>query len=326
MSKTELILKNFLMPISALKEEQGRVFRTSLSLDIALSGGIPEGSSVLMSGKPKVGKTTLALHYVQQCHRADPSKQAFFFDVEGRLRSELLDCFPDLNRDSFSIVRSNESKILTAEDFLNLIYQTLKDYPKCVCILDSIAALCPEGELSANIGEGVRMAGTASLMYKMFRRVSQILPVTQSTFIALTHMIANPNPGPGKKSYGVGGNAPQYGASVWLEGGWKQDIDDSNNKTIGQNANFHIVASALGAPGSSVSIPIIYGKGVDEALDLFNLACEFGLIQKTGSWYILPGAANKVQGQANAADILRKDKDLYLSLYNQVRDMAIPTK
>ena len=98
MSKSDLTLENFLIPITSLKEEQGRTFKTTLSLDIALSGGIPEGSSVLMSGKPKVGKTTLALHYVQQCHREDPTKKAFFFDVEGRLRTELLDCFPDLNR------------------------------------------------------------------------------------------------------------------------------------------------------------------------------------------------------------------------------------
>lgn len=326
MSKTDITLENFLIPVSSLKEEQGRTFNTTLSLDIALSGGIPEGSSVLMSGKPKVGKTTLALHYVQQCHRADQEKKAFFFDVEGRLRTELLDCFPDLNRENFSVVRSNDNKILSAEDFLNLLYQTLKDYPKCICILDSIAALCPESELSSNIGDGVKMAGTASLMYKMFRRVSQILPVTKSTFIALTHMIANPNPGPGKKSYGVGGNAPQYGASVWLEGGWKQDIEDSNNKTIGQNAHFYIVASALGAPGSEVTIPIIYGKGVDEAVDLFNLSCELGMIAKSGAWYTVPGVKDKVQGQMNVIDYLRKNKDLYNQLYSQIRSMTIPSK
>ena len=73
MSKTDIALENFLIPMSALKEEQGRTFKTTLALDIALSGGIPEGSSVLMSGKPIVGKTSLALHFVQQCLRVDPT-------------------------------------------------------------------------------------------------------------------------------------------------------------------------------------------------------------------------------------------------------------
>ena len=82
MSNKPLAIEDFLIPSDLLKEGQGRTFKTTISLDIALSGGIPEATSVLLSGKPKVGKTTLALHYVQQCHRQDPSKQAFFFDVE----------------------------------------------------------------------------------------------------------------------------------------------------------------------------------------------------------------------------------------------------
>ena len=326
MSNKPLAIEDFLIPSDLLKEGQGRTFKTTISLDIALSGGIPEATSVLLSGKPKVGKTTLALHYVQQCHRQDPSKQAFFFDVEGRLRTELLDCFPDINRENLSVIRSNSTKILSAEDYLNLIFQTLKDSEKCICILDSIAALCPEGELSSNIGESVRMAGTATLMYKIFKRVSQILPVTHSTFIALTHMIANPNPGPGKKSYAVGGNAPQYGASVWLEGAWKQDIDDSANKTIGQNAHFNVIASALGPPGAEVTVPIIYGRGVDERMDLFNVCCELGLIQKAGAWYSVNGIKEKLQGQLAVVEALRKNDELYKSLLLQVETMAMPCK
>jgi RecA/RadA recombinase len=174
---------------------------------------------------------------VQQCHRISPEKKVFFFDVEGRLRSELLDCFPDINRENFNVVRSNDQKILTAEDYLNLIYETLKDYPSCICILDSVAALCPEAELSSNIGESVKMASTATLMYKMFRRVSQILSVTKATFIALTHMVANPNPGPGKKSFAVGGNAPQYGASVWMEAAW-YSVDSSFLDSLDEDKKF----------------------------------------------------------------------------------------
>jgi recombination protein RecA len=318
-----LALEDFLIPSSALLETQGEIIPACLSVDIALSGGIPEGVNVLLSGKPKVGKTTLALQYVQQCHRLYPEKKVFFFDVEGRLRSELIDCFPEINKDNFNIVKSNEKKILTAEDYLNLIYQTLKDHNKCVCILDSVAALCPEAELQSNIGDSVRMAGVPSLMYKMFRRTSQILSVTQSTFIALTHMIANPNPGPGKKSATVGGNATQYGASVWLEAPWKQDISDKNNNSIGQIAHFNVLSSALGAPGGSVAVPIIYGKGVDEHMDLFNVACEMGLIQRSGAWYSIDGTDIKCQGQFAMIDELRKDKELYDGLYSSIRSMTI---
>lgn len=329
--RAEIKLENFLIPSTALEEKQGDIFPTVLSMDIALSGGIPEGVSVLLSGKPKVGKTTLALHYVQQCQIKNPEKKCFFFDVEGRLRTELVDCFPGLNKENFKIVRSNESKILTAEDYLNLIYETLKDYPRCICVLDSVAALCPEAELSSNIGDSIKMASTATLMYKMFRRVSQILSVTQSTFIALTHLISNPNPGPGKKSFSVGGNAPQYGASVWIEAPWKQDIADSSNNIIGQTAHFKVVSSALGAPGANVPLPIIFGKGIDEHMDLFNLALDFGLIERAGAWYSidpsligLDGEKIKMQGQASVVDLLRSRQEVYNSMHQSIRSMSLP--
>ena len=174
------------------------------------------------------------------------------------------------------------------------------------------------------------MASTATLMYKMFRRVSQILSVTQSTFIALTHMVANPNPGPGKKSFSVGGNAPQYGASVWIEAPWKQDITDNANNSIGQTAHFTVVSSALGPPGSQIPVPIIYGKGIDEEIDLFNLAQDFGLIMRAGAWYsIEPSAFGvegdeiKLQGQSAVVNMLKTNRKIYNAIDQHIRSMTI---
>jgi hypothetical protein len=175
------------------------------------------------------------------------------------------------------------------------------------------------------------MASTATLMYKMFRRISQILSVTQSTFIALTHMVANPNPGIGKKSFSVGGNAPQYGASVWIEAPWKKDIQDASNNSIGQTANFNVVSSALGPPGAEVPVPIIYGRGVDEEVDLFTVAQDFGLINRAGAWYsIAPSDFGldegeiKLQGQAAVVNLLKTNRDIYNAIDIHIRKMTIP--
>ncbi len=316
-------VSNFLIPLSALYEKQGRVFPTTISLDIALNGGIPEGSSILVSGKPKVGKTTLVLHYCGECQALDPNKEVFYFDVEGRLRMELINCFPKINKKRFNIIRSNESKILSAENYLNMIYQTLKDNPKCICILDSVASLCPEAEYSSNIGDSGRKASTATLMYSMFRKVSQILPVSLSTYIALTHMVANPMPGPGKKSFSVGGNAPQYGASVWLEAPWKEDIDDGG-RSIGQIAHFNILSSALGAPGMQVAVPIIYGSGVDTARDIITQAISLGLIIKKGGWYEVEGIEKSIQGIENLITLFKSNLKMLEELDDKIRSMAIP--
>jgi len=322
--KGKIVLDNFIIPASHLEETQGKVFPTILSLDMGLSGGIPEGVNVLLSGKAKIGKTSLALHYAQNCQRIDKDKKVFFFDVEGRLRTQLLDCFPFIDKERFNIIRSNENRILTAEDYLNLIFETLKDYPKCIVILDSIAALCPESELSTNIGDSVKMASIASLMYKMLRKSSQILSVTQSTLIVLTHMIANPSPGMGKRTFSVGGNAVQYGASVWLEGIYKERIEDKSKNTIGHLAHFAVLASALGAPGMEVCIPIIFGKGLDTTTDLFNIATDIGMIEQKGAWYTYLETQEKFQGKDNVIKYMNENPKVVKELEEKIRSISLP--
>jgi recombination protein RecA len=312
-------LSNYSFAASDLSDNVGRVFPTTISLDIALSGGIPEGSSVLLSGVAKSGKTSLALHYVAKCQLSDPTKKVFFFDVEGRLRPELLRCIKGLNLANLQVVRSNEKKILSAEDYLNLVMEALKEHPKCIVILDSVAALCPEGELSSKIGDSKQMAGIATLMYTVFRRVSQVIPVTQSTFIGINHMIANP--GKGKSSFESGGNAQRYQASVWLQAKWVEAIDKGDKK-IGQIAHFVVMASALGAPGSKVKVPIIFGHGVDEVTDVFRVAVDLGLIEKGGAWYTIPNHPEKVQGEEKCVALIRSDEKIYNHLYNAIRDMT----
>lgn len=332
--EVQIVIDNFLIPGDQLSETCGKVFTSLLSADIGLSGGIPEGINVLISGAPKIGKTSFCLYFASQCQKVDPDKQVFFFDCEGRLRTELLKSIADLDLSRFNIIKSNKKKILSAEDYLNLIIHTLKDYPRCICILDSIASLAPEAELNSLIGDSVRMASTASLMYKVFRQTSQILSVTKSTFIGLTHLVSNPNPGMGKKTFAVGGNAIKYQASVHLEGAWKKNIE-YNNKCVGQIAHFKVISSALGPPGYDINVPIVFGRGVDKATDVFNVAIELGMITKAGSWYQMPdeniienikwpdGKSPKIQGQEKVIQYLYDHMDITDHIEQFIRLMMI---
>lgn len=336
-----LSLKDFTINAYDLKKNKCKIFPTTISADIGLCGGIPEGVTVLLSGKPKVGKTTLALHYIQKCFQADPEKKAFFFDVESRLQPELLACFPGIvsemgvaetegREDRFQIIRSNETEILSAERYLEMILEALKDNPRCIVVLDSIAALCPQNELAADIGDSVQMATTPKLMYKLFRKISQILSVRKGTFIALTHTISNP--GYGKNNMIVGGNATQYGASVWMEATHSELVyknKEENEKPVGQNTHIRIYSTPLGPPGGKIMIPITFGKGIDETLDLANIAVQSGVINKGGSWFTVYDPENpgqelkKVQGANKLVDYLNENEDIRNAIDARVREILI---
>jgi GTPase SAR1 family protein len=65
------------------------IIPTTPKLDIQLSGGIPTGSIVLISGKPSLGKSTLALQICKNAQQEEyGSRECYYIDVEGRLEPE----------------------------------------------------------------------------------------------------------------------------------------------------------------------------------------------------------------------------------------------
>ena len=65
-----------------------KVISVSPALDVALGGGIREGSWVIFTGEPKTGKTTTALHFAANCQKEENgSRPVIFINAEGRLKS-----------------------------------------------------------------------------------------------------------------------------------------------------------------------------------------------------------------------------------------------
>ncbi len=58
----------------------------SPALDLALGGGLREGSVVVMTGDPKTGKTTTSLYFAAKAQAA--GKNVVYFNTEGRLTKE----------------------------------------------------------------------------------------------------------------------------------------------------------------------------------------------------------------------------------------------
>jgi recombination protein RecA len=60
------------------------VISVSPAIDIALGGGIKEGSWVTLTGDPKSGKTTTSMQIIANCQAEN--RPIIYLDVEGRLK------------------------------------------------------------------------------------------------------------------------------------------------------------------------------------------------------------------------------------------------
>jgi len=261
----------------------------SPALDIALGGGLREGSCVVMTGDPKTGKTTTALYFAAKAQKR--GKNVFYFNTEGRLTKENFKGIKDLDIDSIKIVQATDSKpLVSAEDYLNSLETLIKNIPDLVAIVDSTSSMVPLDELEGEIRTGVRNA-LPRLLSMFFKRISGDVSRMKAIVIFVTHNIANTG---GSRWSPVKmadcGNMLQYqaGTNMVITHRGKWEVPKDSGQHVGQVANWVIKTSAAGGiPNSTAAGWIRYGIGIDEAQEVAQIASEFAMISRSGAWYTM---------------------------------------
>lgn len=288
---TKDILKKFgkgvLSGGNSILEEQVQIIPLSPALDVLLAGGVPEGSWVNFSSKSGVGKTTTALHLAATCQKPEyGEREVFYLDIEGRLKKKNLNGIKGLNMDKFHAIRSTEEKVLSAQDFLTIGENILKNTKRSVLIVDSYSMLCHENELIGGIGTSTRGSSGYQLLAGFTRQMCQVVPVRKHIVIGIAQMMANVS-GYGAASVEKGGNSIMYQADIWLRAKGMEPWENTTGKPIGQIVKWQAVKTALhGAiAGNEAESYIRFGIGIDTIRELIQFACDIALIEKNGAWY-----------------------------------------
>jgi len=312
----------------ALPPRSRDVLNTPLSLDIALSGGIPDGTICLITGKAKSGKTTLCLELLRNAQVL--GRPTFYINIEKRCTPALLSTIKGLDPKKLQVIPHHVDKPLTAEDYLNIIERIAKSQEKAVVVIDSIAALSTMKEQEDDIGLSKDMAGPASLLSKFFRRAQQIVDAKNVILIFISQMMSNREP-LGPKWTEKGGNAIQYACSVWLKVMWTKQWEKNpeTNAPDGHDMHITVQSSAMGRPLLPCVLPLRYGIGIDVVKDIVTTAENLGLIEKAGAWYSIPMFAGecdppKFQGLARLSNFLKEHTDKLEQLEAEIRDVVLP--
>ena len=308
--------KSAFFTADTLLNVEDTVIPVSPALDLILSGGIPEGSFVLLTGPPKIGKTTMCLQFAANAQKEEfGNRDVYFFNVEGRLKKLNIEGIHGLQPDKLHIVGSSTEKILYAEDYLDILVKYVESKPNSVFIFDSLSQLCSK-ERQAN-ETGNRFRDNVPLMLADFtKKVSNILRINKSIFIGITHLIANQ--GQGHRVWlEASGQKVQYQTDVKLKVTHKTPYGDTD-KPIGHIMHCVCETSALGPPLMKTESLLRYGYGLDGEYELLNICVELGIIQKGGSWLTMPDGT-KVQGMEKAGAMLKNDKKLFDDLTTQFK-------
>jgi len=327
-----------------------QVIGVSPALDIALGGGLREGSVVVMTGDPKSGKTTTSLHFAAKCQAR--GKRVIYIDTEGRMSEQNFTGITGLDPDKILVIQSTSDRILSAEDFLNIIEYYINNDPGCLIITDSLSNMVPACELEGEVRTGVRNA-LPRLLSMFFKRISGTLMKNKVLLLCVTHNIANTGGSPYAPSKMADcGNMLQYqaGTNMVITHRGKWQVPKDSGPHVGQIANWVIKTSnAGGRPNSTAESWIRYGTGIDEVQEIVQIACEFRLIKTAGAWYTIQCAVDepahpaikafldsesidsssteaverafKFQGSNNTLEFLNNNKDIAEFIYTKIAEL-----
>jgi recombination protein RecA len=308
--------------------EQKRSYKNisiSPAIDLALGGGVKEGSWMILSGPPKVGKTTTTMQIIANCQAL--GRKIIYLDVEGRLKEMNFEV-PGIDPSKVQVIRSGDEP-LPAETFLDIARKLVsaKENEGCVLVIDSISSLIPLRDLDEDIS-GMTRPGLPKILSDFVKKLGQTVPNQKCLIILITHMITNTS-GYGKSKMADGGVKIQFQADTRMEvkgvTPWESSGSTKENKNvIGLKVTWDILCSSIGAPHKACESWIRFGHGIDKVQEILMIAIDLGLISVAGSWYNLDFIESekvKVQGQEKAYNYLKEHPEAYLSLESKVKEM-----
>jgi recombination protein RecA len=265
----------------------------SVSLDIALGGGLPRGRVVEIYGPESSGKTTLTLHAIAEVQRAGGT--AAFIDAEHALDPAYA------KRIGVDVENLLLSQPDNGEQALEITETLVRSNAVDIIVVDSVAALVPRAEIEGDMGDSLPGL-QARLMSQALRKLTAVINRSKATVIFINQIRMKIGVMFGNPETTTGGNALKFYASVRMDirriGQIKQ-----GESVVGNRTRVKVVKNKIAPPFREAEFDIMYNEGISRAGDIIDLASTRGIVEKSGAWYAYNG--NKIaQGREAAKQYL----------------------
>ncbi|MCX6575080.1 MAG: recombinase RecA [Candidatus Aminicenantes bacterium] len=284
----------------------------SIAFDLALGiGGFPRGRVVEVFGPEATGKTTLALHVIAEAQKL--GGQAAFIDAEHALDptyaghvgvdvDNLLISQPDYGEQGLEI-----AEVLVRSGAVDVI------------VVDSVAALVPKAELEGEMGDA-HMGLQARLMSQALRKLTAIVARSKTCFIFVNQMREKIGVFMGSSETTTGGRALKFYASMRIDIRRITALREGDS-IVGNRVKVKIVKNKMAPPFKDAEFDIIFGQGISKEGDLVDCGVNFGLLEKSGTWYSFKGE-RLGQGRDNVKKLFRENPEIAAELEQQIRMKA----
>ena len=281
----------------------------SIALDAALGiGGVPRGRIIEIYGPESSGKTTLSLEILAEAQAM--GGVVAFIDAEHALDPGYA---ARIGVDIDEVLISQPD---TGEQALEICDMLVRSGAIDVVVIDSVAALVPRAEIEGEIGD-TTVGLQARLMSQALRKLAGSLSKSKTTCIFINQlrekigvMFGNPETTPG-------GRALKFFSSVRLDIR-RIDTIKKNGDVIGNRVRVKVVKNKVAPPFRQAEFDIMYGTGISKEGSLLDLAVDYEIVNKSGSWYTY-GEERLGQGREAAKEMLATTPELFDEIDHKVR-------
>ena len=282
----------------------------SIGLDAALGvGGYPKGRIIEIYGPESSGKTTLAIHAI-----AEAQKQggiAAFIDAEhafDRFYAAKL----GVDVDNLWISQPDNG-----EQALEIAEQLIRSSAIDIIVIDSVAALTPKKEIEGDMGDSA-VGLQARLMSQALRKLTSTLSKTNTTCIFINQLREKIGIMFGNPETTTGGNALKFYASVRIDIRKSTPIKEGDD-VLGNLTKVKVVKNKVAPPFRRAEFDIMFGEGISKIGEIIDLGVEFGIIQKSGSWFSYQGS-KLAQGRDAVKALLKDNPELCEELEAKIKE------
>ena len=282
----------------------------SLALDAALGvGGVPKGRIIEIYGPESSGKTTLALHILAQAQKR--GGEIAFVDAEHALDPVYAKAI-GVDIDSMLVSQPD-----TGEQALEITDALVRSGAIDAVVVDSVAALTPRAEIEGEMGDTF-VGLQARLMSQALRKLAGTISKTNCVVIFINQLRMKIGVMYGNPETTTGGNALKFYSSVRLDVR-KVEAIKAGSAVVGNKTRVKVVKNKVAPPFREAYFDIMYGEGISRYGELVDMAVNYDLITKSGSWFSI-GDDRIGQGRDSAKQYLIDHPDIADELEAKVRE------
>ena len=187
-----------------------------------------------------------------------------------------------------------------------------------IIVIDSVAALTPKAEIEGEMGDS-KMGLQARLMSQALRKLTANISKTNTCCIFINQLRDKIGVMFGNPETTTGGNALKFYASVRVDVRRTTQIKDGD-EALGNRTKVKIVKNKMAPPFKKAEFDIVYGEGISRVGEVLDLAVEYDIIKKSGSWFSY-GDSKLAQGREAVKALLNDNVELCDEIENKIREV-----